>query len=138
VREIADWRLGEYLNRGEGSPEPVRSLQIGESHSRKRIPALFGARSSPDWERSGFVWEGKNMILLVTLEKSGQPKEHQYEDRFLSAGTFQWQSQNRTTQRGKVGQAIRNTRGKASRFTCLRDETRKTAKKPRPFSIAGR
>lgn len=48
------------------------------------------------------------MILLVTLEKAAQPKEHQYEDRFLSAGTFQSQSQNRTTQRGKVGQAVRN------------------------------
>lgn len=48
------------------------------------------------------------MFLLVTLEKKGQREEYRYEDRFLPPDTFQWQSQNRRTQKGKVGQAIRN------------------------------
>lgn len=50
------------------------------------------------------------MVLLVTLEKSGHREEHRYEDRFLSRDSLQWQSQNRTPQKGKVGKAIRDHR----------------------------
>src|SRR5262249_25557009 len=63
------------------------------------------------WQ-TGFVMLPKQMILLVTLEKEGVGKEFQYEDRFLSADLFQWQSQNRTTQSGGVGQSIQKHRDK--------------------------
>jgi hypothetical protein len=77
------------------------------------------------------------MILLVTLEKSGQPEEHQYEDRFLSPNTFQWQSQNRTTQRGKVGQAIRNHVKERIQVHLFARRAAKTAQETAPFFYCG-
>ena len=53
---------------------------------------------------------GNHIFLLVTLEKAGMREEHRYQDRFLNAGRFEWQSQNRTTQGGKPGQALRHHR----------------------------
>jgi superfamily II DNA or RNA helicase/diadenosine tetraphosphate (Ap4A) HIT family hydrolase len=97
-------------------------LELWESYSREQIPILFGARSSPQWQQSGFIWEGNKMVLLVTLEKASHPEEHRYEDRFLSPDTFQWQSQNRTTQRGKPGQAIRNHREKGIQVFSARED----------------
>ena len=47
------------------------------------------------------------MFLLVTLE-SGQREEHRYDHQFLPPSEFQCQSQNRTPQTGKVGQALKN------------------------------
>jgi hypothetical protein len=36
------------------------------------------------------------------------PSAHQYQDRFLSPGLFEWKSQNRTRRESGGGQAIRN------------------------------
>lgn len=77
------------------------------------------------------------MILLVTLEKAGQPKEHQYEDRFLSAGTFQWQSQNRTTQGGKVGQAIRDHVKEGIQVHLFARRSAKDGQETAPFFYCG-
>ena len=78
------------------------------------------------------------MFLLVTLEKKGQREEHQYEDRFLSPDTFQWQSQNRTTQKGKVGQAIRNHAGENIRVHLLVRKMPKVGGRAAPFTYCGR
>jgi hypothetical protein len=59
------------------------------------------------WQR-GFVWEGGQIFLLVTLEKEGMPTEHRYSDRFLSRDLFEWMSQNRHTQEASAGQAMRH------------------------------
>ena len=47
-------------------------------------------------------------IELVTLDKGGLNKDHRYEDHFLTADRFQWQSQNRTKQESKHGRLIRD------------------------------
>jgi hypothetical protein len=112
-------------------------LELRESYSREQIPKLFGARSSPQWQQSGFIWEGNKMVLLVTIEKGSHPEEHRYEDRFLSPDTFQWQSQNRTTQKGKVGQAIRNHREKGIQVHLFVRKTGKIGQRAAPFTYCG-
>jgi hypothetical protein len=114
-----------------------QGLALWKSYSREQIPILFGTRSSPQWQQSGFIWEGKNMVLLVTLEKAGQPEQHRYEDRFLSPDTFQWQSQNRTTQKGKVGQAIRDHRKQGIRVHLFVRKTGKVEQRAAPFTYCG-
>ena len=54
----------------------------------------------------GFIAADGHLFLLVTLEKGGLNKDHRYEDHFLSADRFQWQSQNKTKQESKHGQLI--------------------------------
>jgi hypothetical protein len=53
------------------------------------------------------VDKGENIFLLVTLEKEDLASEFDYKDYFLSRNLFQWQSQNRTTQKSNHGQRIR-------------------------------
>jgi hypothetical protein len=64
-------------------PDPD-SLTLWQSYAREQIPKLFGARTSPQWQQSGFIFDekAKTMVLLVTLEKSVHPEEHHYEYRF--------------------------------------------------------
>jgi superfamily II DNA or RNA helicase/diadenosine tetraphosphate (Ap4A) HIT family hydrolase len=82
---------------------------IGGEYSRADIAPLWQLPfEDATWRQSGFIWTGTHMFLLVTLEKQGMREEHQYQDRFLDAEHFQWQSQNRTPQGGKVGQALRH------------------------------
>ena len=58
------------------------------------------------WQQ-GFVLKENQIILFVTFNKKGQPKEFRYQDRFVSNIDIQWQSQNRTGQTSKPGQAIK-------------------------------
>jgi hypothetical protein len=116
---------------------PERGLALWESYSREQIPKLFGTKSSPQWQQSGFIWEGKTMVLLVTLEKVSHPEQHRYQDRFLSPDTFQWQSQNRTTQSGKVGQAIRDHRQQDIQVHLFVRQTGKVDQRAAPFTYCG-
>jgi hypothetical protein len=60
------------------------------------------------WDRQvGIVDRPDQVVLFVTLDKRGRPEAQRYEDRFLSATEFQWQSQNRNTQQSELGQNIR-------------------------------
>jgi hypothetical protein len=79
---------------------------LWEEYARADIPGLWDLRYQENVWRQGFVWQGNHMFLLVTLEKEGMQEAHRYADRFLSPDTFQWQSQNRTTQASKAGQAV--------------------------------
>ena len=58
----------------------------------------------------GFVRQGQNIFLFVTLDKTEHVEAFQYKDHFLSPSEFEWQSQNRTAQVGRDGQTIRNHR----------------------------
>lgn len=89
----------------------ARNVEIGAEYRRSEIASLWNVPfEDAKWSQTGFIWTGDHMFLLVTLEKAGMRDEHQYSDRFLDAQHFQWQSQNRTTQGGKVGQALRGHR----------------------------
>ncbi len=63
------------------------------------------------------------MFLLVTLNKQGLTKEHQYDDRFLNERQFRWQSQNSTSQESKAGQIIRDPRAQGYTIhLCIRKD----------------
>jgi superfamily II DNA or RNA helicase/diadenosine tetraphosphate (Ap4A) HIT family hydrolase len=90
---------------------PVGALadaQLWKAYSREQIPGLFGLSFSPMQWNQGFIPTPKHVFLLVTLDKSAMAKAHQYRDHFETPEQFAWQSQNRTTQKSKHGQLIRN------------------------------
>jgi superfamily II DNA or RNA helicase/HKD family nuclease/diadenosine tetraphosphate (Ap4A) HIT family hydrolase len=116
--EIVEWRLAEYLAR-DGAPSlkpdstsspagatASREAELWREYAREDIPALFGLRFNTGAWNQGIVVQGRQVILLVTLEKGDLAKEHRFEDMFLSPSRFQWQSQNRTKQISTHGQII--------------------------------
>lgn len=116
LREIVDWRIAQYLARTlKDSPQPptggetlVESskLEIWQSYDRSQIPPLFGGHFNPGNWNSGMVMVGNNLILLVTLTKGNLASGNNYEDHFIDADTFEWQSQNQTSQASKRGRII--------------------------------
>lgn len=75
-------------------------------YRRAEIAPLFGLPYSERYWGQGFVRQGNDTFLFVTLDKANQTKAFQYKDHFISANQFQWQSQNRTTQASVSGQSI--------------------------------
>jgi len=77
-----------------------------KAYRRPEIAPLFGLPYSERYWGQGFVRQGNDTFLFVTLDKAGQTKAFQYKDHFISANQFQWQSQNRTTQASDSGKSI--------------------------------
>ncbi len=86
--------------------ESESKMEIWNTYSRDKIPGYFGLEFSTGSWNQGFVHKGENIFLLVTLEKADLATEFGYKDHFLSKDLFQWQSQNRTTQKSSYGQKI--------------------------------
>jgi hypothetical protein len=85
---------------------PAHGPEEWRQYPREAIPPLFGlAYSAPVWNQ-GFIFKDNRVILLVTLDKSTQPKEHRYEDRFEAPDRFQWQSQNKQQRAGATEQKL--------------------------------
>lgn len=84
------------------------SIQPYRRFKRDAIPNLFGLQYSQMAWGQGFVPQGKNVFLFVTLDKTEHEEEFQYRDHFLSSTEFEWQSQNRTTQKSNHGQLIKD------------------------------
>jgi superfamily II DNA or RNA helicase/diadenosine tetraphosphate (Ap4A) HIT family hydrolase/HKD family nuclease len=91
---------------------PIRQIALSQrpeewrQYPREAIPPLFGlSYSAPVWNQ-GFILKNNRVILLVTLDKSTQAKEHRYEDRFESPDQFQWQSQNKQHRAGATEQKL--------------------------------
>jgi hypothetical protein len=80
--------------------------QLWQQYARERIPALFGLAFNPSIWNQGFVFRNEQIFLLVTIDKSAAAAQHRYQDRFLSADLFQWQSQNRQHRGGAVEQKL--------------------------------
>jgi len=119
ARELVDWRLAEYLgpeeNSEEAQPADVTpsntgstTLELWQPYQRNEIAPIFGWNFSTGNWNGGFVTKDKHIFLLVTLDKEAKTENFQYQDRFLSPDTFQWQSQNKTRQTDKNGNEIRN------------------------------
>jgi superfamily II DNA or RNA helicase/HKD family nuclease/diadenosine tetraphosphate (Ap4A) HIT family hydrolase len=91
--------LGPRTSSSQG-PEEWRQ------YSREAIPPLFSLEyNAPVWNQ-GFIFKDNRVVLLVTLDKSTQAKEHRYEDRFEAADRFQWQSQNKQHRGGTTEQKL--------------------------------
>lgn len=92
--------------------KPVRPVSTSVTatawhrYMREEIPPLFGLEFNPAIWNQGFVHIDGYIFLLVTQEKSGLNRDHRYDDRFLSASRFLWQSQNKTKQDSKHGRLI--------------------------------
>ncbi|MBM3346601.1 MAG: DUF3427 domain-containing protein, partial [Betaproteobacteria bacterium] len=83
-------------------------LKPWERYIREAIPPAFGLTFSQAIWNVGFVLSAPHVFLLVTLRKDDLSPDFAYADHFLSDREFSWQSQNRTTQTSKHGQAIRD------------------------------
>ena len=123
VEEIVDWRLADYLRGddadaaigvadapGEPFAGPAPAVGSGATlwreYMREEIPPLFGLKFSTGSWNQGFIVQGKDVFLLVTLKKDDLQAVHRYEDRFIDAERFHWQSQNRTTRSSLHGRVI--------------------------------
>lgn len=100
LRKGSDWELLPEANTASKAVPYV-------AYVRADIPPLFGLKHSEFW-RQGFIRQGNNTFLLVTLDKSAQEEAFKYQDHFVSPSTFQWQSQNQTARDSKAGQSIRD------------------------------
>lgn len=110
TNEIVEWRIAQYLARSTAPSQPVpappKALDHWQSYSRSEIPPMFGAVFNPGSWNSGMVLTGQNLILLVTLTKGNLAAGNEYLDHFIDDQTFEWQSQNKTTQASKHGLII--------------------------------
>jgi hypothetical protein len=153
VEEIVDWRLADYLGGdhagaefGEAEPtgEPfVGAAPTGTSgamlwreYMREEIPPLFGQKFSTGSWNQGFVVQGQDVFLLVTLNKDNLLADHRYEDRFIDPMRFHWQSQNRTTQSSAHGRIISGQSTEHRLHLFVRTE-KKRGQKASPFVYCG-
>jgi hypothetical protein len=148
VRELADWRLAEYLDRGgdeEALVETKRKTEdvatgapaLWQTYLREKIPPQFGLTFSVAIWNAGFVASDRHIFLLVTLEKDDLPDDHGYEDKFLSADRFQWKSQNSTTQKSKRGQLLRHHVAKGLKVHLFVRRSKKIRNQSAPFYYCG-
>lgn len=84
----------------------ARALRVGRSYRREDVAAAFGTTYKGQTWQSGIVPVADALVLFVTLNKNQMSEKSQYKDHFISGEVFEWQSQNQTAQRGKVGQKI--------------------------------
>ena len=77
-----------------------------KAYRRSEIAPLFGLPYSERYWGQGFVRQGNQTFLFVTLDKANQTEAFKYKDHFISANRFQWESQNRTTQESDSGRSI--------------------------------
>jgi hypothetical protein len=148
VRELADWRLAEYLDRGgdeetlpaSGDQNEVAATSgpaLWQTYLREKIPPQFELTFSVAIWNAGFVASDRHLFLLVTLEKDDLPDDHGYEDKFLSADCFQWKSQNSTTQQSKRGQLLRHHVAKGLKVHLFVRRSKKIRNQSAPFYYCG-
>ena len=121
---------------------PIQIAAVGpelwKDYMRAEIPRLWGFEFSPGKWNQGFVQEDDHMFLLVSLDKEGMAKEHQYADRFLSKDTFQWMSQNRTKRDSAPGRKISGHEKVGIHVHLfIRDKRKTPAGKAAPFVNCG-
>ena len=113
------------------------TLEVGRSYMRPEIPPIFGLEFVSTVWQQGFVCEGGQIFLLVTLDKSGMPENHRYGDRFLSRELFEWKSQNRHSQEGGPGQMMRHHQERGIPIHLLVRKRSKIRSKAAPFIYCG-
>jgi Domain of unknown function (DUF3427) len=117
--------------------DSTTGLKLWERYSREAIPPAFGLTFNQAIWNVGFVVNPPHIFLLVTLTKDDMNPDHQYSDHFLSDREFNWQSQNRTTQKSKHGQMLHDHRAMNIHVHLFVRPTKKTGQKPTPFIYCG-
>lgn len=152
VEEIIDWRLADYLGSDgveaevgiaeapaalfDGPSPAVGGVVRWREYMREEIPPLFGLKFSTGSWNQGFVVQGKEAFLLVTLKKDDLMEDHRYEDRFIGPDRFHWQSQNRTTRASFHGRIINGDADGYRLHLFVRME-KKRGQKAAPFTYCG-
>jgi superfamily II DNA or RNA helicase len=126
---------GEWQLAPEGRQQSA--LQLWRTYSREQIPQLFGMPFSTAIWNVGYVRRSGHIFLLITLDKSEHAAEFQYEDHFLDAFTFQWTSQNRTSQSSEDGKAIRDHEAAGTQVHLFIRHAKKIANRSAPFIYCG-
>jgi len=120
-----------------GRTEDRSKPELWRSYSREEIPGLFGLKFNRSVWQTGFVVQPEHIFLLVTLEKGDMQEQFRYQDRFLGADLFQWQSQNQTRQTDKRGQALRHHAERGIQVHLFARRTGKTDSRATPFIYCG-
>ena len=81
-------------------------MKTQKEYMRSQIANLFGQDFNPGNWNAGIVKVGDDLVLLVTLNKTRSQLGGKYDDRFIDASTFHWQSQTRTTLASSAGQIL--------------------------------
>ncbi|NQV98129.1 MAG: DUF3427 domain-containing protein [Rhodospirillales bacterium] len=153
IFEAVDWRLAEYLSRGEPQLDPLTgdvtsgnegllaenahlAGDLWREYKRNEIPPLFGDKFNIGSWNSGVVMSGSNVILLVTLKKGNLSVGGHYEDGFQDPQTFAWQSQNKMTRNSKRGKIISGAEGDFNIHLFVRAEKLRN-NKAAPFLYCG-
>lgn len=113
------------------------NVEVGKSYMRAEIPPLFGLEFREAVWNQGYVLQEDQVFLLVSLEKEGMVQEHQYADRFLSPGLFEWVSQNRHRRDSKPGQMMRDHEQNGISVHLFVRKDRKIKGKAAPFIYCG-
>ncbi len=85
----------------------------------------------------GIIRRPGQLVLFVTLDKSGHAEEFQYDDGFLSPGSFVWESQNRNTQAGRIGQDIQGQQAGDTQVRLFVRRRKKMRGESQPFYYGG-
>jgi superfamily II DNA or RNA helicase/HKD family nuclease/diadenosine tetraphosphate (Ap4A) HIT family hydrolase len=109
---VAFTRSGDTFVLAPAQGEEPKGLEVWQRYMRADAVNALGFEFRGQEAQSG-IFERPGLILLfVTLDKGNLPEAHRYEDQFLSATEFRWQSQNRTTQASRVGTDLRDHRAR--------------------------
>jgi superfamily II DNA or RNA helicase/HKD family nuclease/diadenosine tetraphosphate (Ap4A) HIT family hydrolase len=128
----------KYVMKPVNPAESHNNLELWRSYSREQIPPLFGEQFNRARWQTGFITLPENILLLVTLNKGDMGDSFQYQDRFLAPDSFEWQSQNRTSQQSAIGQALRHHSGQGIRVQLfVRKDKRTPAGSAAPFIYCG-
>jgi hypothetical protein len=123
--------------RPKGTARIQQGLQIGRSYRRQDVATLLGVKYGGQTWQTGVVPVGDRMLLFVTLNKAEMGQQYEYQDKFLSRDVFHWQSQNKTSQQGTVGQRIRNHRAQGVEIHLFVRKNAKENGQTMPFVYCG-
>lgn len=91
------------------------------------------------WDKQqGVVERPDQFVFFVTLDKTGRDEAIQFDDRFLSATEFQWESQNRDKRESDRGQRFLNQEHDGLPIHLFVRRKQKTGSKTHPFFYAGK
>lgn len=95
-----------------------QGLVLWESYSREQIPILFGTRSSPQWQQSGFIWEGTTWFSSSRWRRPASRNNTATRTGFSRPTASNGRARTATRRRAKLVRRSETTGSKASRFTC--------------------
>jgi len=111
--------------------------RLWASYIRAEVPKLFGFEFKGREDQSGVVERDNLTLLFVTLDKEDQPEAHKYDDAFLSATEFRWQSQNRTRRDSEPGRRIAEHSVRGTALQLFVRKVKKIGGVTQPFVYCG-